>query len=118
MSAPYGAAARAVRVHAVGVALEQVQVEIEAGIGDRSVAEHRVHALDGHRRRGDMVAAVVVTTAAEHRTDRCVLDVRDVVGVGLQCRVGDAPRPRHRIAGAHDLLFGANIRPAASSLSR
>ena len=47
-----------------------------------------------------------VATASHHRADRGVLHVRHVVRIRLQRGIGDAPRERHRVAGAHDLLLG------------
>src|SRR5207237_4465702 len=72
--------------------------------------------VDAHRGGRDRVAGVVVATAPEHDADRRVLDVWDVLAVGLEHRIGDAPRPGHGVAGAHDLLLRREHAPGGFEL--
>ena len=91
MSSPYGAAATRRTRHRRRVAFEQVQVEVERRVVDRTVSEHHVHTVDAHRRGRNFVARGGVTASPHHRADRGVLHVREIDRVGVQRGIADTP---------------------------
>ena len=91
MSSPYGAAARAAPRHRGRVALEQVQVEVERRVVDRTVSEHHVHTVDAHRRGRNLVRAAASPPRRITARMARVLHVREIDRVGVQRGIADTP---------------------------